>query len=374
MVQLFACGDIVNTKSTCSSIICEELSSLISSSDYSIANFEAPLEVIGEDILKCGPVLSQKLTTIDALKNSGFNMLLLANNHMMDFGESGLLATKASIQSAGIDSIGAGGNFDEAYSYHIKSINGLKIGIVNACEAQFGVHDFYTDSSKAGYAWINHPKIDLNIIELRKKCDFVIVFAHAGLENESIPQIEWRYRYKHLCDLGADAVIASHPHVPQGFEKHKESVIFYSLGNFYFDWSTHSAPSFSVLLQLEKNTPISFDIIYHEMKENKVVLSKNNKVDIEELNLQLQGGYCSSISKVSKKHDKRVRETLIKSMSSMPANGSLKGMCKEIVASILGKRKRFNKKLTSLHFIRNESYQNVLKCSLRIEKGNNGDN
>ena len=60
---------------------------------------------------------------------------------------------------------------------------------------------------------------------------------HAGVEYMSIPLPEWREIYKEYIDLGADAIVASHPHVPQGVEVYNGTPIFYSLGNFFFEGS-----------------------------------------------------------------------------------------------------------------------------------------
>lgn len=92
--------------------------------------------------------------------------------------------------------------------------------MLNACEAQYGEIDSEGREVKAGYAWISDPIIEKNIIKLRKDCDFVLVFSHAGLEHFPIPQKEWRTKYRHFCDLGADLVIGAHPHVPQGYENY----------------------------------------------------------------------------------------------------------------------------------------------------------
>ena len=61
------------------------------------------------------------------------------------------------------------------------------------------------------------------------------MIAHCGIEYMEQPLPEWRERYKRWIDLGADAVIASHPHVPQGWEMYNGKPICYSLGNFCFD-------------------------------------------------------------------------------------------------------------------------------------------
>lgn len=61
------------------------------------------------------------------------------------------------------------------------------------------------------------------------------MYNHGGVEYMDVPLPEWREVYRSWIDLGADAVVASHPHVPQGYEMYKGKPICYSLGNFCFD-------------------------------------------------------------------------------------------------------------------------------------------
>jgi len=188
MISLFVCGDIVNCENADGTICSGELAELVSSSDYAVCNFEAPLTGFGEPQPKIGPHLHQQPRTIINLKSQGFDLLLLANNHIMDFGVEGLTATINLAREAGIDTLGVGLDSEAAYKPLIKEVGGYRLGMINACEAQFGVIDYFHRTSSAGYAWINHPLVDRTIIALKEKCDFVIVFSHAGLENYSIPQ------------------------------------------------------------------------------------------------------------------------------------------------------------------------------------------
>lgn len=70
-----------------------------------------------------------------------------------------------------------------------------------------------------------------------------MVLNHGGVEYMDVPLPEWREVYKLWIDLGADTVIASHPHVPQGYELYKGKPICYSLGNFCFDTLRRDVPS-----------------------------------------------------------------------------------------------------------------------------------
>ena len=129
-------------------------------------------------------------------------------------------------------------------------------------------------------------------MNLKKEVDFIIFFAHAGLEHYDVPLVEWRERYKRLCDLGVEAVIATHPHVPQGYEKYNNKYIFYSLGNFNFPKShtiDEDEHGFSTILDFKLGRKIEHEIIYYV--RHKLMVKKISKDDspisIEMLNNKL---------------------------------------------------------------------------------------
>ena len=371
MVNLFVCGDIYNKKVQDGNICSNELSKIIIEADYSVCNFEAPVDGCGQPRPNNpGNPINQRKETIDGLKSQGFNLLLLANNHMMDYGADALTATLEKARKNGLETLGAGLNSDTIYKHLIKNINGLKLGMINACEAQFGVHDYYKNKKEPSYAWINHHFIDQAILDLRKKCDFIIIFSHAGLEYYPVPQKEWRERYKHLCDLGADLVIGSHPHVPQGFERHKGSLIFYSLGNFLFHSKSRKDQrdqSFALWLELEKNNPVSFTPVYHFTKDRRVHLAPPEKtIDIEELSSLLRDSYFELHDKMSIETYNSLRRKLLLCLMPIPFDGNIKSTFSRIKAKIIGRSKKIKKEPLLLHMLRNESYHFAMKHALEL--------
>ncbi|WP_417880918.1 CapA family protein [Vibrio sp.] len=371
MIKIFACGDIVNYNNAEGELLSDDLAQIVQNMDYSVCNFEAPIQGKGAPEPKSGIHHSQRAETLSGLKKQGFDLALLANNHMLDFGKDGLQATIDEAQRVELDTVGAGIDEREAYKPLIKKIDDITIGIINACEAQFGVIDYFNRSERAGYAWINHSLIDKTILTLKKECDFVLVFSHAGLENYPIPQKEWRERYKHLCDLGADAVIASHPHVPQGYEQYGDSLIFYSLGNFYFDpgkWANKENSSYSIILTMEKNNVISFEPIYHYTNQGKVEIAQGNKqIDLDNLCSLLGEGYDKALDEMVTSVYPRIKKNLLSSFFSIPIEFSVKSWLKEFAATLLGRRKSTNKVLNGMHFMRNEAYYYVLRHGLELE-------
>lgn len=225
--DIFICGDIIN-QTTDEQFIDKSLINVIQSCDYSICNFEGTCK---SDTLQKGQML-QRESTLESLKNAGFNMLLLANNHVTDYGENGLRGTIESIDKYGFDRIGAGFEYNDVYRPHVLAIDGLKIGIINLCEAQLG--QFKEKDQPYGYAWLGDYELDERIRTIRNEVDYLIVIPHAGLECYPIPLNQFRQLYRHWCDLGVDIIVGGHPHISQGIEQYGKSIIFYSLGNFFF--------------------------------------------------------------------------------------------------------------------------------------------
>lgn len=210
----------------------DELQGLLDKGDINILNFEAPVFVPeGKPILKSGPSLCQDPNSPDFLRKHGFNIFTLANNHIMDYGYDAFIRTKEAFG----DSVILGcGSWNEAYECKVLNICDIKIGFLALTQYEFGVL-VEENSDKYGTSWVSHPCVDELILEAKKKCDFLILLPHVGLEHFDYPLPELKILYRHFINIGADAVIGNHPHVPQPWEFFNDSPIVYSLGNFVFD-------------------------------------------------------------------------------------------------------------------------------------------
>jgi len=370
-IKLFACGDIVNTRSK-KNFVNEELKDIIQKADISICNFEAPIETKGmKPIKKAGPHVYQSKESIEYLRNVGFNYVSLANNHIYDYGQEALENTIKELKKYDIDFVGAGIDFDEAYSTKIIEKNGIKIGLLSACENEFGC--LYEKKMRGGYAWILHPIIEDRIKELKKTCDFVVLVAHAGIENIEVPIKEWRDRYKRFCDVGVDVIIGHHPHVPQGYEKYNKSLIFYSLGNFYFDtagFENKSDDSFSVILEFKKDSNVKYKIVYHKKKDGQTCLVNKNEVgfDLVYLNSFLGERYKKLNDEISIRLFYQYYYDYYKiAVGGLPKNLSPMSKIKFIIKKIFFKNKDItNRNLLLLHNIRIDSHRFLVQRALSL--------
>jgi poly-gamma-glutamate synthesis protein (capsule biosynthesis protein) len=273
-VKIFACGDIFIQESIGCHMM-DDLKKLIRSNDIAVCNFEGPIKSGGDKALKVGPHLEQPEDAIAILREAGFNLFSLANNHILDFGENGLSRTIEEIKRTGAEYIGAGNDPAVAYELKIFANNSLRVGFLSFAEYQFGAVN--CSDGRGGCAWINHPSIARIVKESRAKVDFLIAIAHAGAECALLPLPEWRIMYKELCDCGVDVIIGHHPHIPQGFEKYNKSLIFYSLGNFYFDhylFRNIGNVSYSVIFEISKEA-CNFNIVWHGEKSGSARIIEN---------------------------------------------------------------------------------------------------
>ena len=154
MVKVIIGGDF-RAKETLNLCFSDELIELLKSSDIRVCNFEAPIEVDAPKALKAGPSIDQNVNSAQFLLENGFDVVLLANNHVMDYGEPGLMKTKNAFGS--IVTVGAG-DAKEAYSIKVVNAGGKRIGFLSLVQYEFGVLSS-KDSEGYGAAWVNSPDV-----------------------------------------------------------------------------------------------------------------------------------------------------------------------------------------------------------------------
>jgi len=204
----------------------------IKNADYSVVNYEAPVVMgKGNPIKKSGPHLSSSYQTMEVVKEAGFDMITLANNHFRDQGQVGVKDTLDSARKLGLDYVGGGEKLAEAKKTKFVTIKNIKFAFLNFCEQEYSIAtDNYGGSNP--YDIIDITKA---IQEAKGLADFVILIIHGGIEHYQLPSPRMKKEYRFFVDVGADVVINHHQHCFSGYEFYKGKPICYGLGNFCFD-------------------------------------------------------------------------------------------------------------------------------------------
>ncbi|HRU40098.1 MAG TPA: CapA family protein [Candidatus Goldiibacteriota bacterium] len=169
----------------------------------------------------------------DGLKSAGFNVLSLANNHVLDYGQKGIIQTMEILEKRGIkwQGIRKGALFI-ANEPAIIEVEGTKVGFLCYSEVSHWKH------SPTVSRWGTNPcifkEIKRDIKNARPKCDILIVYLHWGKENRKVQKFQY-VNAKKVMNFGADAVIGSHTHLFQDVELYDNRFVFYGMGNFVFD-------------------------------------------------------------------------------------------------------------------------------------------
>lgn len=264
----------------------DSIMEIINQADIRITNLECPLTNHSKPINKTGPALKASKENIKLLTKGGFNVVTLANNHIMDYGSNGFKDTIKLLNKYKIEYVGAGLNKNDT-SIIYKRKDDFHLGIINVCENEWSTvnHNGY---SANGFSEI---KMFYAIREAKKKVDKLIVIHHGGHEMYNLPSPRLKKTLRFFVDCGADAVINHHTHCIGGSETYKQSPIFYSLGNFIFDdpKQKKSIWNYGMAVTLEftrKDT--SFECHYFEQfnAEPKINLVNESKLnyDLKELN------------------------------------------------------------------------------------------
>lgn len=203
------------------------------SADMTFGNLECPITegpVVTRDAMKfhAHPGVER------ALKQAGFSVLSLANNHLPDYGPKGVIRTTALLDAVGITWVGAGKDAEEAERPALVTKNGVRFAFL-AYNDQDVVPKRYGAAKKhPGTNIMDKKKVSNAVRAAKEQADVVIVSMHSGREYMK-PNAHQASFAKAAIDAGAEVVIGHHPHVVQSVEQYKGKFILYSLGNFVFD-------------------------------------------------------------------------------------------------------------------------------------------
>ena len=208
----------------------------LGSSDLSVVNVEMAISDRGTPHYKRF-VFRTPPSAAGRIADGGVRVANLANNHAMDYGADALSDTIDLLEGAGVVTIGAGRDADEAYRYRVlTTAGGLSVAFVGA--SMIVPSSFAAGPSTPGIASAHTPDRARVLDTVRAAAvaaDAVVVAVHWGVERNPCTTEAQRSLARQLLDAGADAIIGHHPHVLQPVVFTGEKLVAFSLGNFIWE-------------------------------------------------------------------------------------------------------------------------------------------
>ncbi len=244
----------------------KEIKEYLSEPDLTFGNLETV--IAGKSKKYSGyPLFNSPDELLDALKETGFDLLFTSNNHSLDRGIEGVTRTIQEIRKRNLWNVGTYLSENERDSLLVINLKGIKFGILSYT---YGLNENYLPKSKSYLVnVIDTTLIRKDISRLKEKdADLILVYFHFGDEYSRNPSSYQSEVVDKTFKYGADVIIGSHPHVIQpmklvnkNYGKLEKGFVVYSLGNFISNqrWRYSDA---GVILNLEIKKNINIDSLW----------------------------------------------------------------------------------------------------------------
>lgn len=226
------------------------VSGLLQGADVAFCNLESPISGRGKQIDK-KYVFNAPPEAVDGLAYAGFDLVSLANNHILDFGPQALEDTILNVESKGIRQLGLVTD-EEPQTPLILEANGLKIGFLAYCDPvprYSYAREFYVFNKRPAEG--DEQTLARDVSALKPQVDIVVVSIHWGIEYEKEPNEHQTALGRFIIDQGANIVAGHHQHVQQEPEVYNGGLIINGMGNFVFDQRSRPATRESRLYRVE---------------------------------------------------------------------------------------------------------------------------
>ena len=186
-------------------------------------------------------------TAFTALRDAGVDLVTMANNHVLDYGQAGLADTLAAARAARFPYVGIGTSAAAAWAPYLTTIKGVRIALIGVSQVAELASSWVATPSRPGEA----NAIDLRrtlaaVRSAREQASVVIVFMHWGTEGQACPDQNQLYLARRLAAAGASIIIGAHTHMLQGSGWLGRTFVAYGMGNFLW-WERSYSTTTGVL-------------------------------------------------------------------------------------------------------------------------------
>ena len=264
----------------------EKIKPILSDADISIGNLEVTLGVVPYSGY---PRFSSPAEYASAIKTSGVDVLVTANNHSCDKRKLGLEKTISILDSLNIGHTGTfiSSESKEKNPCYVINKNNIKIAVVNYTYGTNGIPP--SPPNIVNYLDKSVVADDINYIKDKIKPDQIIAFLHWGSQYKDLPNKEQKNWFNYFNSLGVNIVIGAHPHVLQPMQwfnktsSENEKLVVYSLGNFVSHQRTFPRDGGAVIklnLKKDENGVNIKSVKYHLTWVHEFILEGKKHYDI----------------------------------------------------------------------------------------------
>jgi poly-gamma-glutamate synthesis protein (capsule biosynthesis protein) len=193
-----------------------------------------------------------------ALRDAGVSLVTMANNHVLDYGQTGLADTLAAVKASGLPYVGIGKNAAAAWAPYVATIKGTKVAFIGVSQVAELASSWVATRSRPGEAnAINLPRTLAAVRAARRLASVVVVFMHWGTEGTSCPDPNQLALAPKLAAAGATIIIGAHAHMLQGSGWLHHTFVAYGMGNFLWWEHSYSTATGVLELTLRPNEPLT---------------------------------------------------------------------------------------------------------------------
>jgi poly-gamma-glutamate synthesis protein (capsule biosynthesis protein) len=233
------------------------ITSVLKAADFTAVNLETAVTSGGRPQPKAYHFATRP-SAFTALRDAGVDLVTMANNHILDYGQTGLANTLAAAKAAHFPHVGAGVNAAAAWAPYVTTINGTRIAIVGVSHVAELASSWVATANRPGEAnAINLGRTLAAVRAAKRLARIVIVFMHWGTEGMPCPDHNQLSLAPRLAAAGASIIIGAHAHVLQGSGWLGHTFVAYGMGNFLWWENSFSTATGVLKLTLHPHAPLT---------------------------------------------------------------------------------------------------------------------
>jgi poly-gamma-glutamate capsule biosynthesis protein CapA/YwtB (metallophosphatase superfamily) len=233
------------------------IATVLKSADFTALNFETSVTSRGTPQPKTYHFRTVP-SAFAALRDGGVNLVTMANNHVLDYGQVGLADTLAAAKAARFPYVGIGKDAAAAWAPYVTTVKGRRIAIIGVSQVAELASSWVATDSRPGEAnAIDLPRTLAAVRAARRLASTVIVFMHWGTEGESCPDPNQLSLARQLAAAGASIIIGAHALMLQGSGWLGHTFVAYGMANFLWWENSYSTATGVLELTLHPHAPLT---------------------------------------------------------------------------------------------------------------------